>query len=154
MNKPFYQNGLRFSCRQCSYCCRGEPGFVFLSLDDLQRLSASFSWTIQEIIQKYCHYVPVNGRHLISLKEKPDNDCIFLEHDTCRVYAARPVQCQTYPFWPSILRSEKVWKNEADHCPGINSGRLYKKTEIDRRLQMRQHNILLTAEELEGGIRG
>ena len=35
MSEPFYAEGLRFSCERCSACCRGEPGYVFLTKEDL-----------------------------------------------------------------------------------------------------------------------
>ena len=40
--------------------------------------------------------------------------CVFLDQETnyCRIYEARPVQCRTYPFWPSILKSQEAWNAE------------------------------------------
>ena len=41
--------------------------------------------------------------------------CIFLEKDTkrCTIYESRPVQCRTYPYWPTIIANADTWKNEA-----------------------------------------
>ncbi|HQO67077.1 MAG TPA: YkgJ family cysteine cluster protein, partial [Spirochaetales bacterium] len=36
MNQSFWHEGLRFECARCSACCRYEPGYVFLSADDLR----------------------------------------------------------------------------------------------------------------------
>jgi hypothetical protein len=37
----FYEKGLAFTCVPgCNYCCSCEPGYVFLSQEDLQRLCA------------------------------------------------------------------------------------------------------------------
>jgi Fe-S-cluster containining protein len=40
--------------------------------------------------------------------------CIFLDTGTnqCRIYEARPTQCRTYPFWPSIVASVQDWNDE------------------------------------------
>jgi len=47
--------------------------------------------------------------------------CIFLSSssNTCSVYRARPTQCRTFPYWPSIMASEDDWKLAASKCEGI-----------------------------------
>ncbi len=47
--------------------------------------------------------------------------CIFLnDGKKCSIYGARPMQCQTYPWWPELMR-EDVWALEgAEVCEGIN----------------------------------
>jgi Fe-S-cluster containining protein len=73
----------------------------------------------------------VGGRK--SLIERPDGDCIFFESQSrrCRIYAARPQQCRTFPFWSSNLKSEKVWKEIGRHCPGCDQGPLFTREAID-----------------------
>ena len=68
-----------------------------------------------------------------SLKEYPDGDCIFLDPETrgCLVYAVRPIQCRTWPFWKSTLKSPKTWKETCRICPGAGEGKLYKLKEIE-----------------------
>lgn len=47
------------------------------------------------------------------LKRK-EGACIFLDQGgQCSIYDVRPVQCSTYPFWPSLLRNKEAWENEA-----------------------------------------
>jgi Fe-S-cluster containining protein len=49
--------------------------------------------------------------------------CIFLDAEgKCVIYAVRPVQCRTYPFWPELVNSEADWRREAHRCEGINRG--------------------------------
>jgi hypothetical protein len=45
--------------------------------------------------------------------------CVFLDGEgkMCTIYAARPVQCRTYPYWPSIIDSEAAWSNEGVSSP-------------------------------------
>lgn len=48
-------------------------------------------------------------------RTQPSGSCIFL-HPTskqCTIYDVRPVQCYTYPFWPSLLKSVEDWNGEA-----------------------------------------
>ncbi len=40
----------------------------------------------------------------------------------CSVYSARPAQCRSYPFWPSLLHSPESWQQEAGYCEGIGRG--------------------------------
>ena len=47
------------------------------------------------------------------LKRK-ENACIFLDQGgQCSIYDVRPVQCGTYPFWPSLLNNKKAWEDES-----------------------------------------
>lgn len=114
--------GLRFECQQCSYCCTGSPGFVWLGDADLSALCAFFAMDLQEFSRAYCRPIEVEGGRALSLREKSGYDCIFLDGGRCSVYAARPVQCRTYPFWEEILETETSWKAEASSCPGIGCG--------------------------------
>lgn len=68
-----------------------------------------------------------------SLVEYPDGDCIFLEPETrkCIVYAARPTQCRTWPFWNSNLQSKRTWRETCKVCPGSGEGQLYSLEEIE-----------------------
>ena len=49
--------------------------------------------------------------------------CVFLSPDNrCRIYAVRPLQCRTYPYWPETLSSRAAWRREARRCEGIGQG--------------------------------
>ena len=67
----------------------------------------------------------------ISLIETEDHDCIFYDEDIgCTVYAQRPRQCRTWPFWRSLVHSPETWAEEEKNCPGLNSGPLHSIEEI------------------------
>jgi len=75
-----------------------------------------------------------------SLREFPNGDCVFFdtENKGCQVYGARPIQCRTWPFWDSNLKSEKAWKETCEECPGSGAGKVYSLEEIEgQRKQMR-----------------
>ena len=131
----FYDNGLRFECQRCLYCCSAEPGYVYLSKHDLERLSRKFSLGEDEFISRYCRLVDFGSYFLVSLQERPDYDCIFLSPSGCTVYDARPQQCRTYPFWKNVMESEESWKKEAESCPGIGKGSVIPAREIRKRLK-------------------
>ena len=140
-NKPFYEKGLRFSCTRCSECCRLGPGYVFLSMNDLELLAEGFQMKYTGVMQKYCRWVPFpGGKKQLSLREKPGYDCIFWQNG-CTVYRSRPLQCRTFPFWESILSTRKTWENLS--CPGVNNGTLYKWEYIENCLAQRRAEPVL-----------
>ena len=63
-----------------------------------------------------------------------NGDCVFFDNKTrkCRVYAARPRQCRTWPFWDSNIRTPEAWAETCQVCPGSGKGRLYQLEEIQR----------------------
>jgi Fe-S-cluster containining protein len=134
---PFYGEGLRFSCARCSRCCRHEPGYVFLSRRDLVALAAATGLEEPELLRRYCTRVQIGELPRLSLREKPNYDCIFWENGGCTVYEARPLQCRSYPFWASNVDSEESWERTARDCPGIGQGRLHSRREIEQWLDLR-----------------
>jgi Fe-S-cluster containining protein len=141
---PFYANGLRFSCKRCSACCRHEAGFVFLTEKDLSSLESALSMGTEEFLEIYCRWIPgENGKNL-ALKEKPNYDCIFWEMDGCSVYEARPLQCRSFPFWHSVLADENAWKMTACECPGMNSGVLHSHESIKNWLASRKSEPIIS----------
>ncbi len=125
MSDPFYAAGLRFGCRRCSRCCRHEPGFVFLTPEDLERLAEGLGLSGEEVQDRYCRQVRVGAFRRLSLQETAGYDCILWGSEGCRVYGHRPLQCRSFPFWPANLQSPGVWEQLKQQCPGVGSGKLH-----------------------------
>lgn len=144
----FYSQGLRFSCIRCSACCRFEAGYVFISRNDASLLCTALSVDYDGLLEAYCRWVPENsGKSQLSLKEKSNYDCIFWDSgqgEGCSVYEARPLQCRTFPFWASVMRSKSSWKMTARDCPGMNQGALHSGDSIEKMLAMRQMEPVIT----------
>jgi Fe-S-cluster containining protein len=142
--QPFYAEGLRFSCARCSACCRYESGYVFLSEKDIGLLAAGQKMDRDAFIKAYCRWVAFGGgvEHL-SLKEKLNYDCIFWQ-DGCGVYAGRPLQCRTYPFWDSIMVSAEAWERAKSECPGMEKGELHSMSKIEAGLEARRTEPVIT----------
>lgn len=134
----FHTEGLRFECTGCRYCCGVEPGYVFITEQDLLRLCEFTNLNSDEFQKKYCRKVPMGGISYVSLQETNSFDCVFLTERGCGVYSARPIQCSTYPFWASILEDRQGWERESSSCPGIGKGRLYSEDEIIAILALRE----------------
>jgi Fe-S-cluster containining protein len=152
--EPFYAGGLRFSCTRCSSCCRFEPGFVFLSEKDVFLLAAPFHLAYTEFVEIYCRWVPMDiaggkRRERLSLREKTNNDCIFWDGG-CSVYEHRPLQCRTFPFWPSNLLSPERWDAASAFCPGMGRGALHEMAEIEAALARQAAEPTLIKGVLQG----
>lgn len=138
MDDPFYAEGLRFACSKCSSCCRGGPGYVFLSKTDISRILSFLSLDFPDFFRKYATIIDTGMGLTLSFAEKEDYDCIFWTERGCSIYDARPVQCSTYPFWSTILATAEDWTAEGRRCPGIGRGELRTRTYIQERLYERR----------------
>jgi Fe-S-cluster containining protein len=139
----FYAEGLRFTCQRCSKCCRFEPGYVFLSEQDLDAFCEGLGLGKSVFIERYCREVPISGNRRLSLKEKPNLDCVFWEGGGCAAYSYRPLQCRSYPFWYSALVSRQSWDALKDSCPGIDQGKLHSREDIELWLGKREEELLI-----------
>ena len=131
MAAPWHSRGLAFECRRCRGCCRGAPGFVWVSPEEISRLAGALGLSSEMFAATHCRRVA--GR--VSLLERADGDCVFLAPEGCQVYEARPEQCRTFPFWPEIVRTPEAWARAGRSCPGIDQGRVYTPAEIAERLK-------------------
>lgn len=147
MSDWFCRSGLRFSCMRCSACCRHESGFVFLSESDAAVLAGALSVLLPEFEALYCRWVRYGEHERLSLKEKPNFDCIFWGNG-CAVYENRPFQCRSYPFWEFFLADKGAWDQEAIHCAGMGKGRLYSFEEIEEFLTQDRRNPVIERKRL------
>lgn len=112
----WYSEGLKFSCTGCGRCCTGSPGYTWVSEEEIVAMAKYLNMPIDEFGKKYLRRI---GQRY-SLLERPKTfDCIFLQGKQCTVYPVRPTQCQTFPFWPSILANPQAWRDAAIGCEGI-----------------------------------
>lgn len=125
-SSPWYAAGIRFQCRSCGSCCRGEPGFVWVQPDEIDLMSRHLHISTRDFRSLYLRRVNFH----LSLKERPDGDCVLF-HNGCTVYPVRPRQCRTFPFWEDALRSPEWFKRALRDCPGFGSGKLYSRREIE-----------------------
>jgi len=130
----WWGEGVRFECQGSGKCCtsHGEFGFVFLTLEDRQRMAKHLKISTSVFTRKYCDKLGP----AFHLKEDGKNpDCLFLREKRCSIYEARPVQCRTWPFWPEVMPA-KAWKKEVvSFCPGVGKGRVWTREEIETRLK-------------------
>lgn len=139
VSKTWWSKGIRFQCQGSGNCClsRGEYGFVFLTREDRKRMADHFQIDLRQFTKTYCD----KTQGYFHLKEEKNRDeCLFLKGKKCGIYAARPTQCRTWPFWPEVMNA-KTWNQEVKtFCPGVGKGPLITPEEISQNLKLQKHS--------------
>jgi uncharacterized protein len=106
------------ACAGCGgRCCTGESGNIFVSPEEIRALASLLEMGEADFRRTYLE----KRGYKFSLKEKivgVSHDCVFYDRETngCGVYAVRPNQCRTFPFWDYYKTRVDELKRE---CPGI-----------------------------------
>ena len=133
VRKPWYASGLRFECTQCGNCCSGPPGYVWTTKEEVRRIAAFFGREDGRLSDGQLRRVGLR----FSLTEKKNGDCVFLRSEgdrrVCSIYPVRPLQCRTWPFWTTNLRSARAWAEAGATCPGMNNGPNHELVQIETR---------------------
>jgi len=123
LSLPWYEKGLDFSCTGCSKCCQVD-GDVWVAPEEVTNIVQYLGdgggvSSIDEFRKAYirAEITPAGGdqqsESWMCLKRK-EGACIFLDPSgQCGIYDVRPVQCSTYPFWPSLLEDPDAWIEES-----------------------------------------
>jgi uncharacterized protein len=132
VSNKWYGGGLRFDCTQCGNCCTGPPGYVWVTREEIRRISVhlgrSDGWLDKDLLRR------IGFKY--SLVERANGDCVFLigtgnGHRGCAIYPVRPLQCRTWPFWSLNLKSASTWSQAGEVCPGMNNGRTFAVDQIE-----------------------
>jgi uncharacterized protein len=110
----------RFECqRGCVNCC-DQRGFVYLTEADHLRIAAHLGLTPDAFEKKYLY----RTKKLRRLRIPRDVQCTFLSSSGCGIHAVKPLQCQTFPYWPNLLDNPMEWEKTKEWCPGMSHGPL------------------------------
>lgn len=129
---PWFSGGVRFSCIGCGRCCRGEPGAIWFTRVEAQKIALFLGESENDFRIGYTRKIWGHD----SIIERKNGDCFFYDMDTakCKIYGVRPAQCSLFPFWKSVMKSKEAWDEAALSCPGMNSGALHTIEEILEKL--------------------
>jgi Fe-S-cluster containining protein len=121
----FFDAGIRFECRRCGVCCSGDPGVIRISRREMHLLADFLKISIPDLTRMHLRPIATG----FSIAEETDGSCRFYDQ-VCRIYPVRPLQCRTYPFWFSQMRSLQQWEKARCQCPGIGNGLLHSRERI------------------------
>ena len=83
-----------YECQRCTACCRW-PGNVRVSDQEIAALAKFKGLSDFDFIQKYTRLH--SDKRGLSLIEKPNHECIFLDGKDCTVQPVKPQQCKDFP---------------------------------------------------------
>ena len=130
---PWYHAGLRFTCTQCGKCCTGDPGYVWLTDEELTAIARFRGESVAEFRELHTR----KARGKLTLRERDNGDCVMFDAKKgCTIYPVRPAQCRTWPFWESNVETPEEWEKIERVCPGSGEGELIPLEEISRRLKV------------------
>ena len=92
-------------CQRCTACCRW-PGEVRLAEGEVARLAAFKDLGQVEFIQRFTR--PTKDRSGLSLQEKQNGECVFLDGGDCSVQPVKPQQCRDFPNLWNFPGFEKI----------------------------------------------
>ena len=106
-----------FTCLRCGNCCHG-PGDVILERDEDQQIAAFLGMELYDFTAAYTRLS--SDRGALSLNERADGHCVFLQADnSCRIQAVKPQQCRAFPYLWRSARLAKMcmgWQASAAHA--------------------------------------
>lgn len=85
---------VRYECQRCTACCRW-PGVVPVDDSEITEIAAFLSLPEKEFIERFTRLRPM--RDGLSLIEKENHECIFLEGRDCVIQPVKPRQCRGFP---------------------------------------------------------
>ena len=94
-----------YECDRCTACCRW-PGQVRVTDAEITRLAAHLGTSEWQFIQTYTRLTA--DRRGLTLTEKPNGECIFLDGKDCAVQSVKPQQCRDFPNLWNFPGFEKV----------------------------------------------
>ena len=110
----------RFQCQPgCTNCCT-QNGHVYLTEEDIERISAYLGLE-REVFEKRYVY---RTQHHVRLTVPRADSCHFLVEGGCSIHEVKPLQCRVFPSWPENVASRSAWKGLRRYCPGMGVGPL------------------------------
>ncbi len=81
-------------CQRCAACCKW-PGDVFIEEGDVGAMAGHLGIGESEFIKSFTRLRA--NRTGLSLTEKENGECVFLDGIDCRIQAVKPAQCRNFP---------------------------------------------------------
>ena len=85
---------VQYQCQRCTNCCRW-PGVVKVETDEVDTIAAFLGMPVPDFIERHTRLRP--DRMGLSLLEREDHTCEWLQGNDCALQAVKPRQCRAFP---------------------------------------------------------
>ncbi|MEZ5329369.1 MAG: YkgJ family cysteine cluster protein [Verrucomicrobiales bacterium] len=85
---------ITYVCQRCANCCKW-PGEVKVTSEEISAIAQFLDMSETAFLEK--HTALRENRQGLTLLEKPNGECEFLEGNHCRLQAVKPEQCRDFP---------------------------------------------------------
>lgn len=104
----------RWQCQRCGNCCRW-PGDVCVTNDEVKTIAGFVGLDENTFMDRFVRLR--TDRQGLSLIEKDNHECIFLDGNTCVINDVKPDQCKGFPnTWNYI-----GWRNDCEAIAVMNA---------------------------------
>jgi len=83
-----------YQCQRCTNCCRW-PGDVKVTEEEIGNIAGFLGVELTDFVGRYTRLRA--DRRGLSLVDRPDHSCIFLEGKECLINPVKPQQCRDFP---------------------------------------------------------
>ena len=134
----YQEHEIRFQCTGCGRCCHGHPEYNYIEMKNREAERIRKHLKIKKA-DFYANYTELLPDKTMSLRLTDKGQCVLLDDNGhCSVYDYRPLQCQTYPFWPELILRKKDWVAESRRCEGIDQGPAVSLAYLEKQLQLQK----------------
>jgi len=108
---PYYQ------CQRCGNCCRW-PGDIWVTEEDITAIARFIGREETDLVENFTRLTA--NRQGLSLVDKPNGECVFLDGNECTIQPVKPKQCGgfpndwKFPGWRDLCEAIEVPRPEED----------------------------------------
>lgn len=116
-----FDNSQCHSCR--GKCCVGESGYIFVKINEMERIANFLKLEFNDFTQKYIRKVGYKFSFLEKQISSNEYACVFfdLSEKKCSIYDYRPKQCRDFPFWENY-KTQKVTQEDLKQLGNLCKG--------------------------------
>ncbi|MFT5108245.1 MAG: Fe-S-cluster containining protein [Pseudoalteromonas tetraodonis] len=85
---------IHYQCQRCGNCCKW-PGDVVITEDETEKIAAFLKMPVAEFVENHTRLRA--NRQGLSIDDKPNGECLFLNGIDCRINPVKPAQCAGFP---------------------------------------------------------
>lgn len=104
------EEGVHYACQRCGNCCRWQ-GEVPVTDEEVKNIAEFLGMPLYDFV---AHYTDLRvNRAGLTLIDKPNGECIFLDGIDCTIQPVKPSQCAGFPNkW-----NFPGWKDQCEAIP-------------------------------------